>query len=161
MGYLPEIVSMPRGWTVQQLLGRAADLSSTTDARAETFARAIERAGVDSATLSRPVRLCSKGIQRRVALAHALAGEPKVVILDEPHAGLDPPSRRTFREQVRSVREGGAAILMASHDLSEVERLADRAFIMGGGTLRPAETLGSGDRHTGSDLEAEITEPGS
>ena len=98
-----------------------------------------------------PVRRLSGGERQRLALAVALVGRPEVAILDEPTAGMDPEARAVTRGIITDLRAAGVAILLTSHDLSDVERLADRIHILDGGRLvasgSPAE-LTAGARPT-------------
>jgi ABC-2 type transport system ATP-binding protein len=80
-------------------------------------------------------RRLSGGERQRVALALALVGHPDVLILDEPTAGLDPAARAATRSLVASVRDAGAAVLLTTHDLGDVERLADRVAILDRGRI--------------------------
>jgi ABC-2 type transport system ATP-binding protein len=82
-----------------------------------------------------PYRRLSGGERQRLAFAVAIVGRPDVVILDEPTAGMDPEARAMVREQIGELREAGLAILLSSHDLSDVERLADRIVIMSAGRV--------------------------
>ena len=154
IGYLPELSAFPRGWTVRDLLARGADLSTSEDS-AKVFAVALARTGFDSATLSKPVDKCSKGMQRMVGLAFALAGDPALVVLDEPFSGLDVHARARLRREMIAARDRGAMVLFASHELLEVERLADRAFILENGSVRTAGAGGEGVS-AGTGLEAEL-----
>jgi ABC-2 type transport system ATP-binding protein len=74
----------------------------------------------------------SKGLRQRVALARALLHRPDVVLLDEPTAGLDPGSARDVRDLVRRLRSERRTIVISSHNLDEVERVADRVAVMRG-----------------------------
>lgn len=154
VGYLPELSAFPRGWTVRDLLARGADLSTSEDS-AKVFATALARTGFDSATLSKPVDKCSKGMRRMVGLAYALAGDPALVVLDEPFSGLDVHARARLRREMIAARDLGATVLFASHELLEVERLADRAFILEDGSVRTAGA-GDGGVSAGTGLEAEL-----
>jgi ABC-2 type transport system ATP-binding protein len=80
-------------------------------------------------------RRLSGGERQRLGLALALVGRPEVVILDEPTAGMDPEARAATRAVVANLRGAGAAILMTSHDLTDVERLADRICVLDGGRI--------------------------
>jgi ABC-2 type transport system ATP-binding protein len=80
-------------------------------------------------------RRLSGGQKKRLALALALVGNPDMVFLDEPTAGLDPQARRATWDIVRSLQEGGATVILATHYLEEAERLADRVGILRAGTL--------------------------
>jgi len=72
----------------------------------------------------------SKGLKQRVALARTLIHEPKVVLLDEPTSGLDPESARDVRALILRLRSEGRAVLVSTHNLDEVERVADRVAVL-------------------------------
>jgi ABC-2 type transport system ATP-binding protein len=76
------------------------------------------------------VALLSKGMKQKLALARALVHEPDVILLDEPTANLDPKTSRTVRELLVDLRRQGRAIVISTHNLGEVERLADRVGLM-------------------------------
>ncbi len=80
-------------------------------------------------------RQLSGGEQRRLALALALVGRPQVAFLDEPTAGVDPHGRQAIREVVAGLRDDGVTVLLTSHDLDEVEALADRVVILDRGRV--------------------------
>ena len=94
------------------------------------------------------VRRLSGGERQRLSLALALVGDPELVILDEPTAGMDPQARRLTRELVAGLRADGKAVLLTTHDLVDVERLADRVVILHHGRVvadgTPAEVAGGG-----------------
>jgi ABC-2 type transport system ATP-binding protein len=81
------------------------------------------------------VRSLSGGERRRLDLALALLGRPRVVVLDEPTTGLDPESRRTVWRIVRNLVDGGAAVVLTTHHLEEAEELADRIAILQAGVV--------------------------
>jgi ABC-2 type transport system ATP-binding protein len=84
---------------------------------------------------STPWRHLSGGEQQRVSLALALVGRPEVVFLDEPTAGVDPEGRIGLRAIISGLRERGTCVLMATHELTEAERLADRMVVVGAGRV--------------------------
>ena len=86
------------------------------------------------------VRSLSGGERRRLDLALALLGRPRVVVLDEPTTGLDPESRRAVWGIVRDLVDGGAAVVLTTHHLEEAEELADRIAIMQAGVVVLAGT---------------------
>jgi len=94
----------------------------------------LELVGLTGVARTRYRRL-SGGERQRLGLALALVGRPEVVILDEPTAGMDPEARATTRAIVADLRGEGAAILMTSHDLTDVERLADRIYVLADGRI--------------------------
>jgi len=69
-------------------------------------------------------------MRQRLALAQALLGEPRILLLDEPTTGLDPASRLLFYEIIGELRDAGAAILLSTHALAELEGQADRVVVM-------------------------------
>jgi ABC-2 type transport system ATP-binding protein len=108
----------------------------------------LRSVGIGDATASRTrYRRLSGGERQRVALAVALVGRPAVAILDEPAAGMDVEARGATRELLARLRGDGMTILLTSHDLGDVERLADRIAILDRGRLvafgRPEELTGS------------------
>ena len=94
----------------------------------------INRVGLEPVAATR-VRRLSGGERQRLSLAIALAGDPEVLVLDEPTAGMDPEARRATRELVARLRDEGRTILLTTHDLGDVERLADRVAILHGGRI--------------------------
>ena len=94
----------------------------------------LEQVGLGSVASTR-VRRLSGGERQRLSLAVALAGDPEVLILDEPTAGMDPEARRDTRSLVAGLRDEGRTILLTTHDLGDVELLADRVAILGGGRI--------------------------
>lgn len=87
-------------------------------------------------------RRLSGGERQRLGLALALVGQPEVVILDEPTAGMDPEGRASIRGIVAKLRDDGVAILLTSHDLTDVERMADRVCILDHGRIVASGTPG-------------------
>ena len=87
-----------------------------------------------------PFRRLSGGERQRLAFALALVGRPDVLILDEPTAGMDPEARAVVRALVAEQRSAGVAILLTSHDLTDVERLADRIVVLVGGRIAAGGT---------------------
>ncbi|MGE3619047.1 MAG: ABC transporter ATP-binding protein [Acidimicrobiia bacterium] len=96
-------------------------------------------------------RQLSGGEQRRLALALALVGRPEVAFLDEPTAGVDPHGRREVREVVAELRERGTAVVLTSHEVDEVERVADHVVVVHRGRVRAAGTPDELVRRAGVD----------
>jgi ABC-2 type transport system ATP-binding protein len=95
-------------------------------------------------------RRLSGGERQRLGVALALVGRPEVVVLDEPTAGLDVEARAAMRGVVAALKRDGIAVLLTSHDLDEVERVADRIAILDRGRIvaegRPGELAGGAHR---------------
>jgi ABC-2 type transport system ATP-binding protein len=95
--------------------------------------RAVDRALELFGILDRandPAAQLSKGLRQRVALARTLLHEPAVILLDEPTSGLDPESARDVRDLILRMREERRAVLLSTHNLDEVERIADRVAVL-------------------------------
>ena len=101
----------------------------------------IERVGLDPDDARRPADEYSTGMFQRMALAVALVGDPDLLVLDEPSAGLDPNGVRLVREIVEEERERGATVFFSSHILDEVERVSDRVGILQDGELTAVNSV--------------------
>jgi ABC-2 type transport system ATP-binding protein len=89
----------------------------------------------------------SKGMRQRLGLAAALLGDPELLLLDEPLDGLDPAGQLAFRARLRNIADSGRTVVVSSHDLADIEALADYVIVLDHGKLvtqGPLETLLSG-----------------
>jgi ABC-2 type transport system ATP-binding protein len=105
--------------------------------RREAYTRAaelLERVGL-APRAARRAKTYSGGMARRLNLAAALMHQPKVVLLDEPTAGVDPQSRAAILDLVRETRDAGAAVLYTTHYIDEAQRLCDRVAVIDHGKL--------------------------
>jgi ABC-2 type transport system ATP-binding protein len=91
--------------------------------------------GLDRSAARKRVRQYSLGMRQRLGLAHALLGDPEVLILDEPANGLDPEGMRWMRGLLRDFADRGGTVLLSSHLLHEVQAIADRIVIIGDGRI--------------------------
>jgi ABC-2 type transport system ATP-binding protein len=143
VGYAPDAPLFPRALTGLSLLHLHCDLLRIPRDRAAAL---VERLAF-AEPARRATATYSRGQLQRLGLAQALLGEPDLLLLDEPTAGLDPAGVAQVRETLLAARARGAAVLLNSHLLSEVERVCDRVlFIKGGRLLRVHEVRASG-RH--------------
>jgi len=101
----------------------------------------IERVGLDPDDARRPAKEYSTGMQQRMSLAVALVGNPDLLILDEPSAGLDPDGVSLLREIIREESERGATVFFSSHILEEVEKVCDRVGILNAGELVALDSI--------------------
>ena len=136
IGYLSELVAIPPRWKLEEVLKRYGILagvpSNALKARTE---QVIDLLGLDEQR-GKTVKQLSKGNLQRLGLAQALLREEQVIILDEPTHGLDPVWTQRFRDIVEALRRPGRAIFIASHNLDELQRLADRVAIIDHGRLQ-------------------------
>ncbi|HEV3496877.1 MAG TPA: ABC transporter ATP-binding protein [Actinomycetes bacterium] len=117
----------------------------------EDPARLLDRLGLTGVARTTWRRL-SGGEQQRLSLALALVGRPEVAFLDEPTAGVDVSGRQVIREVIGGLRERWTCVLLATHELDEAERVADRVVIVDRGRLlaqgTPAELMSVTERAT-------------
>jgi len=104
--------------------------------------RLMSSLGLGAELLDRPLGLLSTGERQRLALVRALAGEPKVLLLDEPTGALDPASGGLVEETIRFQMLSGRIVLLVSHDVRQLARLAHRCLQLGpvasdGGRVEP------------------------
>ena len=144
MNFESPYVDMPHRLTVRQNLtvfGRLYAVENLLD-RIDRLAGDLDLTDL----LDRPAGKLSSGQKTRVGLAKALINDPEVLLLDEPTASLDPDTADWVRSRLETYRQSrGATILLASHNMNEVERLCDRVIIMKRGRIEddatPAELL--------------------
>jgi len=135
LGFLPEQPYFPmhlRAGEAMRLYGRLSGHSrADVDRETPTLLESVGLEGRSGDLLSR----FSRGMLQRLGLAQALLGEPRVVVLDEPASGLDPVGQRDVRSLMLRLRDKGTAILLSSHQLSEVEAVCDEVTILNRGRV--------------------------
>jgi len=120
--------------TVREHVALQSGYYADTDPGARPLADTLALAGLQDLATRRYEAL-SGGQQRRVQFALALCGRPRVLVLDEPTAGLDADSRRALWQAVRALADEGAAVLLTTHLLDEADALADRVVLLAGGRV--------------------------
>ena len=133
--------------------------AQTIGAGEERIGALLDLVGLERSAARKRVRQYSLGMRQRLGIAHALLGDPEVLILDEPANGLDPPGMRWMRELLRDFADRGGTVLLSSHLLAEVEAVADRLAIIGGGRIvaqgaRPELLAGVGTLVAAADAAA-------
>ena len=136
LGVAAQSAGFPRTARVGELLASAATRAGAPRGAAE---RALAAVGVGDLARRRAGAL-SGGQQRRVQLAMALVGEPAVLVLDEPTAGLDVVARREFWSLVADRRDTGAGVLLTTHLMEEAAAVADHVVVLDGGRVVAAGT---------------------
>lgn len=124
LGVLPQDAELPDRHTPRELLRHLGRLQGLSGADAVREAAAKLRLVGLGDRADHPIRTLSHGMRRRVAVASALVGDPELVLLDEPLAGLDPVQARALRDALAALR-GIRTLVVSSHDLHELERLCD------------------------------------
>lgn len=136
IGYLPELIPITPSWRADEAITRMAVLggvpASVLRARVDDV---IERVGLEEHRRKRCKQL-SKGNLQKVGLAQALLRDESVYVFDEPTHGLDPVWTQRFRELIAELRRPDRTMLIASHNLDELERVADRVVIIDRGRIQ-------------------------
>lgn len=145
VGYLAEVFALPPRWGVVEALRRFAVLGRLGGSASGRIEAMIELTGLGEHR-RKQVRQLSKGTLQRLGLAQALLIPRQLVILDEPTHGLDPVWTQKFRDIVLESRSPDRAMLIASHNLDELERVADRVAIIHQGQLQRLVRSGEGGR---------------
>ena len=149
LGYVPENPYLYDYLTPREILlmGMSLHGLKVADPQAHCL-KWLERLELGSVA-KRQIRFFSKGMTQRVAIAHALCLQPRLLILDEPLSGLDPVGRRDVVDILAEYKRSGGTLFFTSHVLHDVERLADRFGLIHKGQLRavqsPAELAGGTD----------------
>ena len=135
IGFLPENAYFHKFLTGAETLRFHAKLSGLP--RSETRARVDELLATVGLTDARNARLStySKGMLQRIGLAQALIHNPKLLVLDEPTAGVDPAGSRDIQDLIASLRNRGTTVLLSSHLLTQVQEVCDRVGILHRGRL--------------------------
>lgn len=129
IGYSPETPYFPPFLTGYEVLDYYAGIQkiSKTRRKAEII-RLLEMTGLENDKTR--VRNYSKGMLQRLALAQALLGDPELLILDEPTAGLDALGRHEIMQLITKLKAEGKTIIINSHILNDIERICDRGIIV-------------------------------
>jgi ABC-2 type transport system ATP-binding protein len=151
VGYLPDNVGFYNGMTGRQNLRYTARLNAIDRKAAEERIEALlERVGLGNVADAK-VETYSRGMRQRLGLADVLVKDPSIVILDEPTAAIDPAGVIEVLAIVRQLARDGAAVLLASHLLHQVQQVCDRVGIFVAGKLvangpmaKLADQLGTG-----------------
>jgi ABC-2 type transport system ATP-binding protein len=136
LGYLPQEMGFPRGFTGFAFVDYMAVLKEWTAraARHDEVRRVLDLVGLADVATKR-IRALSGGQRRRVALAQALLGDPELLLLDEPTAGVD-PEQRVFLRQVLSRAGERSTVLLSTHQTEDVAALCDRVIVLDHGGVR-------------------------
>jgi ABC-2 type transport system ATP-binding protein len=135
LGYMPEHDCLPLDQTAADVVSTFGELSGlpARDAR-QRASDILDLVGLDEARF-RPISGFSTGMRQRTKLAQALVGDPELILLDEPTAGLDPVGREEMLALVARLGTFGISVLMATHLLDDVQQVCDHVLMIDGGHL--------------------------
>ncbi len=145
VGLAPQVISFPAQLRVAEVL----DFVAAHHAHPLPAGETLERFQLATLAQRRSDTL-SGGEQRRLAAAIAILGRPALLILDEPTANLDPPSRQLLWREIRRQRSDGVAVLLCTHDLDEAEQLAEEVVVLAHGRCSVSGTPAALRRRTGA-----------
>jgi ABC-2 type transport system ATP-binding protein len=149
IGYMPQEPGFYRSFTAFEFVDYVAILKEMTDRahRHDEVRRVLADVGLETVA-HRKVKALSGGMRRRLAFAQALLGEPDLLVLDEPTAGLDPEQRLRFREVVSQL-PNRPTVLLSTHQTEDVTALCERVIVLAGGEVRFDGTPGELARTAG------------
>ena len=152
VGILLDASAQPAGRRGREALAVSAQTMGVPAQRVDAL---LELVGLDATAARKRVGQYSLGMRQRLGFAHALLGDPEVLILDEPANGLDPEGMRWMRGLLRGFADRGGTVLLSSHLLAEVEAVADRMMIIGGGRIQAQGTRAELLTESGTIVEAD------
>jgi lipopolysaccharide export system ATP-binding protein len=135
LGYLAQQEAVFAGLTVEEnLLAVLEQLALSRAERRQRCAALLEDYGLTEVRKN-PAGLCSGGQKRRLELARALVTAPKLILLDEPFAGVDPKAINSIRQMIRGIKSRGIAVLITDHNAQQTLNTTDRAYVMSEGLV--------------------------
>ncbi|MCI8306924.1 MAG: ATP-binding cassette domain-containing protein [Lachnospiraceae bacterium] len=154
IGYAPQQQGLYNSFTGRRFLSYMAALKGIPKKEVTSeIERVLSFVNMQDAA-DRAIGAYSGGMKQRILIAQAIVGEPRLIVLDEPTAGLDPKERVRIREQVRALA-GNKIILVSTHVVSDIEPIADEIILIRSGSIIDRDTVGNlCKKHDGSrDLE--------
>ncbi len=139
VGYLPEERGLYRKENVIDTMVYFGEMKGLKDPRGWSM-KYLERVGLLD-KFNEKVEKLSGGQQQKIQLGITIMGNPKLLILDEPTKGFDPMNRRLLMEIIEELHAKGAAVIMITHYMDEVEKLCDRALLLKDGVARAYGTI--------------------
>jgi len=146
LGYHHELAGMPAGDRRNHGDPRSPRLRTASSAgdRDRDVTAALELTGLDPDSAGRQIRKYSRGMLQRLGFAQALIGAPRYLFLDEPTSGMDPLGAMMVRRAVMELKSRGAAVLINSHQLEQVEKLCDRVAFVKEGRVESVSVMNAG-----------------
>lgn len=139
LGYLPQDFGYYPDFTVYDYMMYVASIKGLRPVTAKQRTKSLlKQVGMEK-ELNKKMKKLSGGMKRRIGIAQAMLGNPKILILDEPTAGLDPNERIRFRNLISELSEE-RLVLLSTHIVSDIEYIANEILLMRGGEIRAAGT---------------------
>ncbi|MDR8393179.1 ABC transporter ATP-binding protein [Aliifodinibius sp. S!AR15-10] len=132
IGYMPQMARYPENMRVSELLDFIKEIRGVEETSEDELIELFELEN----ELHKPLRTLSGGNRQKVGATLAFMFNPKIIILDEPTAGLDPKSSVRFKKLIREEKANGKTILLTTHIMSEIEELADHLIFLVEGKVR-------------------------
>ena len=132
LGYMPQLPRFPQNLTGRELAAMLDDVRGFDGEPDETLLEAFNL----EPEMDKPSRILSGGTQQKLNAALALRYQASAIILDEPTAGLDPVAARVFKERIRWERDRGCTVILTSHDMGQLQALADDIVFLLDGSVR-------------------------
>ena len=130
MGYVPDVMTLREGMSVQEYLDYFARVAMPeAEEREAKLEEVMEFTGI-TPIADKQLKILSRGMQQRLTVGRELLHDPKVLLLDEPAAGLDPRARNELLEMLRTLAKAGKAVLLSSHILDELGDLCHSLTIL-------------------------------
>ncbi len=150
VGYMPESSVLPSNATAADFVGHMAEVSGLPKVAArQRAADVLYHVGLDEERY-RLIKGFSMGMKQRVKLAQAIVHDPRLVFLDEPTAGMDPPGRESMLELIIRIHGMmGMSVVLSSHILEDIERVCDYVVIINGGKLMLSQAIGRSQQDQG------------
>lgn len=136
LGYLAGDIALYESLTGKQIIDYLSNLGKNTNKKyVEELTHRL------NATIDRKIKTLSKGNKQKIGLIQAFMHQPDLIILDEPTSGLDPLMKQVFYDMVLEMRNAGKTVFVSSHDLTEVQKICDRAAFIREGQLIAVEDI--------------------
>lgn len=152
IGYIPEVARFPEGMSTKMYLIQMAELSGVSHKDAVKFCNETLVKFKMNRLASKSPNTFSSGQKKKILLAQALVHDPKILIMDEPAANLDPRARLDFFDTLKELQKEGKSIFISSHILSELDKYATHATILDGGHIVFTGSLSVFDRDNSNEL---------
>ena len=141
IGFLPENVGFYPNLTGRKFLNLITGLRKKGGRKKNHVEIYLEWSGIDKSYWDKAIKTYSRGMQQRLGIAQAFAGEPKIVFLDEPLSNIDPLGREEFIQKIRMKREEGTTVIISSHIVLEIEQVADYIAFIDDGKIKASDKI--------------------